>query len=111
MKNRFVEKGQSGFFQSKNILLPILTVAACLFLLIGGLGKISKTTESQQKQSIERAIMQGAAHCYATEGSYPQDIQYLKDHYGLSYDEKKYFVDYSVFATNIVPDVTVITLK
>ena len=47
-------------------------------------------------------------HCYAIEGSYPESLQYLKDNYGLTYDEEKYFIDYQVLGSNILPDVTII---
>ena len=39
---------------------------------------------------------------------YPPDYEYLKDNYGIRVDEEKYAVFYSVFASNMMPDVTVI---
>lgn len=110
-KNRFGTMDQSRFSVVTNILLPVLSVIFCLVFLLGVVGQISDTTEAQQQKSIEKAVSQGAVHCYATEGSYPENIQYLKDHYGLQYDEEKYLVDYRVFASNIVPDILVIKLK
>ncbi|MEG2082000.1 MAG: hypothetical protein RR011_02095 [Oscillospiraceae bacterium] len=107
--NRFQKK--NGFSVGKSIALPILTVAVSVFLLWNTTEKISRTTETQQQKSIEKAIVQGAVHCYATQGSYPQDVQYLKEHYGLHYDEDKYFVDYSIFASNIMPEITVIKIE
>lgn len=59
------------------------------------------------KESIERAVMT----CYAIEGSYPDTYDYLVKNYGVRVDTDKYFVDYKIFASNIMPDVTVIEKK
>ena len=32
----------------------------------------------------------------------------MQEHYGLLVDEDKYFVDYTVFASNLMPDFTVL---
>ena len=42
------------------------------------------------------------------EGTYPQSLDYLKEYYGLMYDEDLFFVDYQVMGSNILPDVTII---
>ena len=42
------------------------------------------------------------------EGSYPESLEYLKEHYGITYDEDRFFVDYKIVGTNILPDVTII---
>lgn len=46
--------------------------------------------------------------CYAAEGVYPPDLEYLKEHYGLQVDENQYTVRYDVFAENLMPDITVL---
>ena len=46
--------------------------------------------------------------CYAAEGVYPPDLQYLKDHYGLTYDETEFLVDYEAYGSNLMPEVTVL---
>jgi hypothetical protein len=45
--------------------------------------------------------------CYALEGRYPENVEYLIEHYNISVDESKYYVYYNVFASNIMPDITV----
>lgn len=47
-------------------------------------------------------------YCYATEGTYPESLEDLKAHYGLTYDEDLFFVDYQTVGANIYPDVTII---
>ena len=43
------------------------------------------------------------------EGTYPEDVQYLRDHYNLSYNAEKYFVAFrdKPFASNVIPDIIV----
>ena len=82
--------------------------SALFLLFLSGLSSISKTTQAQQQASLAAAIRRSAVHCYATEGAYPASLSYLKEHYGIRYDEKKYLVDYEVFASNLMPEITVI---
>ena len=42
------------------------------------------------------------------EGSYPESLDYLKEHYGLTYDDHYFFVDYHAAGANLFPDVTII---
>ena len=42
------------------------------------------------------------------EGRYPPSVQYLQEHYGVQIDEDRYYVFYDGFASNLMPDITVI---
>jgi hypothetical protein len=57
---------------------------------------------------LEEAVRRGAVACYAAEGMYPPDLAYLETHYGLQVDRERYTVIYEVFASNLMPDVTVL---
>ncbi len=106
MKHRF-EASKSGS-PYQGMLLSVacsLAVVVCFWL---GTSFVSDKTDEQEIQTLHRAINRGIVHCYAIEGSYPESLQYLKDYYGLTYDEEKYFIDYQVLGSNILPDVTVI---
>jgi hypothetical protein len=58
-------------------------------------------------ETTEENLRRGAVACYALEGSYPESLEYLEEHYGVTVDESRYTVYYSVFASNIMPDITV----
>lgn len=73
-----------------------------------GISKVSDETTEKQGENLELAISRGVAHCYATKGFYPEDLDYLIENYGISYDEDKYFVDYNVLGANMFPDITII---
>lgn len=109
MNNRFSrEKTHAGSF-------PIF-VSACLFaavLLVFGYGvsSVSGRTEQEESRTLEEAVARGITYCYAAEGRYPTSLSYLKEHYGLFYDENKFFIDYQPMGANIMPDVTIIRKK
>ncbi len=63
--------------------------------------------EQDQPLRIKEAIEKASIQCYALEGSYPPNLEYLEEHYGLVLDEEKYFYFYEIFASNIMPDVEV----
>ena len=57
---------------------------------------------------MEDALRRAAVACYAAEGIYPPDISYLEEHYGIQIDKDRFAVYYDVFASNLMPDITVI---
>jgi len=65
--------------------------------------KRSETQPQKIKEAIERACVQ----CYALEGSYPPDLDYLSRNYGLILNNDKYFYYYEIFASNVMPYVEV----
>ena len=102
--------------KKENRLLFFLAEYAISFVLFGGiavlcLGGIHSAEEKQRAEALriaEESILRGAVSCYALEGFYPPDYEYLKENYGIRVDEEKYTVFYSVFASNMMPDITVV---
>ena len=56
---------------------------------------------------VRRAVKDAAMTCYAVEGAYPADVEYLRTNYRLAYDEERYFITYEAFASNRIPDIWV----
>lgn len=90
------------------IWIPILLFAVIFILFLGGIRSVSEVTYTKQQESLETAITRGIAQCYAVEGMYPPDIQYLREHYGLTFDETEFLVDYEVYGSNLMPEFTVL---
>ncbi len=88
--------------------LSIFVFLTILILFFEGLSSLSSNTKRRQKESLETALLRNITYCYTLEGSYPPNLQYLKDNYGLTYDESLFFVDYRVTGSNIFPDLTII---
>lgn len=89
------------------LLLPAAIVAV-LVLFSTALSGIDSGRESENRKQLEQALRRGCVACYAAEGIYPPDIDYLKTHYGVQVDEAQYVVFYTVFADNLMPDITVL---
>jgi len=89
------------------VLLPALVVVVILGFL-AALSNLSKGQDAEDKQQLESALQRAAVACYAAEGIYPPDLEYMKEHYGIQIDEETYTVMYDVFASNLMPDITVL---
>ena len=103
-----------GRFYHNNPFKPIKHIASMLLfaalfaMFFFGISNVSDKTDEKQSSTLELAISRGIAHCYATEGHYPEDLSYLVENYGIHYDTDKFFVDYTVLGENIFPEVTII---
>ena len=89
-------------------ILSVLLLAVVLLLFVIGLNNIQTSNETEQAKLLERSVTRSITACYALEGAYPPDIEYLTEYYGLVYDEKQYFIDYQYIGANLRPDVTII---
>lgn len=99
-------------YQKEPRHISAFLLSLCLFVFIllfffQGISSFSADTRRRQQESLENALMRSITHCYTVEGAYPESLDYLKEHYGLFYDENQFFVDYRVTVPNILPDVTV----
>ena len=86
------------------LLLLVLIPLALLLAARGLTGRADREGLALAEQSVRRA----AVECYALEGAYPENLDYLKERYGLAVDETRYFVDYRYVASNLMPDITVL---
>ena len=89
------------------LLLPVL-VAAALLIFTTALSNLRQGQADEGKRQLEDALHRAAVACYAAEGIYPPDVAYLQAHYGIQIDETHYTVMYDVFASNLMPDITVL---
>ena len=89
------------------MLFPILAVGILLFFLVS-VNNLDNGKREEGKEQLEQALKRCAVTCYATEGIYPPDVEYMKEHYGIQIDEERYLVRYEIFAENLMPDITVV---
>ena len=111
--NRFTNRSSKEFAFIKYILrlLPLIIGLIMIAIFLFGVNYVSSSSLDKQQESLENAIMRDVAQCYAVEGSYPPSLDYLKDHYGLTYNEELFFVDYHAIGDNLMPDVTIIRME
>ena len=92
-------------FSFKTIGTFVAVIVSVMILIVVGnsllnIGQQSRTTGlAVAEQALEKAVMQ----CYALEGAYPPNLEYLEQNYGLIIDRQKYVYQYDVVAGNIHP--------
>ena len=92
-------------------IISVILFAALIVWFSAGLINAGKTSESQQMSNVKQSVINGVVLCYSTEGSYPESVGYLKENYGLRYDESKYAVNYIYISADIRPTVSVTAIK
>lgn len=99
------EKNSSELFL--RIIESFIAVSLIVVLTIS-LVRMSSESSREGRDQLESIIVKSVMACYADEGVYPADLQYLEDHYGLQINRDKYIVRYESFAENLMPDITVL---
>lgn len=92
----------------RKFILSVCAFGLIMVLFYQGMESLSSSSLRRQKESLENALTRSITYCYAVEGTYPESLDYLMEHYGITYDEDRFFVDYRVSGANILPDVTII---
>ena len=87
------------------IVLLMLLLMAGVWMLVS---RVGTSSGNAQTQFVVDAVHNAALTCYAVEGAYPTDLEYLRKYYHLAYNEEKYLVHYDAFASNVMPDISVV---
>ena len=88
--------------------LSVICITATLFLFAKAVDSIGTANDVEQAEILEQALTRTVTACYALEGAYPPNVNYLVENYGLTYDSEEYFIDYQYIGANLRPDVTII---
>ena len=89
-------------------LLAPVVFAAGVLVFFTALNHLDSGRKTEGRTQLEQSLRRASAACYAAEGIYPPDLAYLEEHYGVQVDEERYTVDYRAFASNLMPDITVL---
>ena len=99
----YSDKKTPLFIRILPVILLLLAVGMLtLFFLLP-----RKDISTGSSAAIREAVERSARQCYAVEGIYPPNLQYLQDHYGLQVNTKDFYVRYEAFASNLPPQVIV----
>ena len=91
-------------------VLGLALFAVVAVWMVSGVREAAEVSDREGLRMAEEAINRAVVSCYALEGVYPANYEDLKAKSGLVIDEEKYKVFYEIFASNIMPSVTVIDL-
>ncbi|WP_026652056.1 hypothetical protein [Butyrivibrio proteoclasticus] len=113
MAPRFSRSGDNLIRITDNFyrVFSIFIFVGILVLFFTGISLAGKNSIEKQQESLESAIARDIVQCYSIEGRYPPSLEYLQEHYGLTYDDETFFVDYRPIGSNLYPDVTVIKIR
>lgn len=89
-------------------LLGLALFAAAAAWMLQGVRQAARVSDEEGLRMAEQAVRQAAVSCYALEGAYPASYADLKQRSGVAVDEERYIIFYEIFASNIMPDVTVL---
>ena len=92
---------------NKKDVAAILIFVALILAFVLLVNNITNKNSGRELQIVRDAVKNAALTCYAVEGMYPDDLEYLKQHYNLSYNEDKYVVYYEPLASNLMPSIKV----
>ena len=87
---------------------PVLILVAVLAAFVMFSSSLTNDNTAREKEILENAIERSITQCYALEGTYPADLAYLEQHYGLIYDKEQFFVMYEYIGGNLRPSITII---
>lgn len=93
---------------SNKLLLYLLCALLVLGVSVHALTNAHARSVEVQRSRLEDALHRAAAACYANEGAYPPDVDYLRQHYGIRYEQDRFAVIYQPVASNLMPDITVL---
>lgn len=91
-----------------SLIFGIALFAAVAVWIVSGIGKASSASDKEALRLAEDAIRKAAVSVYALEGAYPATYDDLKAQSGIAVDEEKYIIQYDIFASNIMPEITVL---
>ncbi len=97
----------TGKRKKRNLSAAISAAASLAALLLVYMAVQRSDSDGYTAGRIRSGIINAAALCYSAEGSYPEDLKYLEDNYGIIVNNDKYIVHYSYSGGNVPPYVTV----
>ena len=96
---------------ARNLLptvLGILIFCAVALWTLYGVREAVRVSDAEERRQAERAVREAAVSCFVLEGAYPATYEQLKAYSGLAVDDEKYVVFYEIFASNLMPEITVL---
>ena len=110
MKKAFVSCEQRKRF-SRGLLVPIVSVIIVGGFVIYGVGNVSRSASQERLKAAEQSVARATVQCYAIEGRYPPDLDYLEENYGLILDREHYVYHYRLEGSNLMPEIQVFEEK
>lgn len=99
-----MKSGNMEIIMRSALAIIIGGLFAYLILSMSGFGD---TYDEKQTANIEQIIDKALVQCYALEGGYPSEVEYVEK-YGVIFDNEKYIYHYEWYGSNLRPMIAVI---
>lgn len=93
--------------QNKSLVFAIAVFTLLIVLFLVSLLSTARRSDAQEQQVVASALQRAIVTCYAVEGKYPPNLEYIYENYGVRVDESRYAIFYDVIAANVMPSVQV----
>lgn len=94
--------------KNRKISITLPLIAAGILCCTLAVSRLEQGRQAEGKRQLEETLRRTAVACYASEGYYPPNLDYMRTYYALQYNEAEYVVYYDVYASNLMPDITVL---
>jgi len=92
----------------RGTVVPVLFTVAVMGMIMYGLRQTEEANRAEGLRILEDSIRRAVIIAYAVEGRYPESIDYVVENFGIHIDDARYIVHYTIFASNLLPDITVL---
>ena len=89
------------------LLASLAGLGLVVALVFFGVRSLRVGSEAARLEMTEQAVRRTVTQCYALEGRYPPDLNYLTDRYGLLLDTDRYVYHYRLNGANLMPEILV----
>lgn len=106
--NRFgavKKRRRGGVF---GVFLPVVVFLVLVVLFNMGVTSLTQSNEQEALEAARSAVVRAVVTFYAIEGRFPPSIDYLTENFGLAVDQERFIIHYNLFASNIMPQITVL---
>ena len=98
-----------SFIAVRNLIIALLIFAVVFTVAIIAINSVQISRKAENAEIIETGVRRAAMECYANEGFFPDDIDYLIENYHLYTDNEHCIIHYSAVSSNIMPEIKVIS--
>ena len=93
------------------LLTPLCLTLVVVLLIWYAVASAQNQMAAESLRLTEESVRRATVACYALEGAYAQDLQYLMDNYGIRPDTNRFLVHYMYLGDNLLPDIMVIPIN
>lgn len=94
-----------------SLVIPIISFIIIFGFFYFGINQISGVNSRAQINSLDTTVSRDIMHFYASNGKYPETIDVLENHYGLTYDHDHFLVQYTYKGYNVLPEYEILYIK